>query len=869
MQKHLRCFKAFLIILLLSAGKSAWADTFTQGKLTFTYTLGEDGYSVTDCNQSASGNIDIPATITVDGNTYNVTSIGDWAFSGCSSLNSITIPNSVTSIGNSAFEGCSSLSSITIPEGVTSIGDWAFWGCSSLTVIVIPDGVISIGNSAFWRNHPIDGFYIPQSVTQIEDNAFRETNIIYCANPVPCTAIGDAFWNCDTLYVPQGSGDAYKAAEGWSKCKNIVECENVPIIFAVDGYCYKSGTTLSSSAEVSIRPLKKNDIGAIVIPSSVTYNSKTYNVTSIRECAFDECSSLTSITLPESLTSIGECAFRDCSSLTSITIPEGVKAIGDGVFVGCRSLSSIYIPKNVTSIGDNAFRFCTSLQTILVDNYNPSYSSYKGVLCNKDKTVLLAVPGKLTTFDIWEGVTSIGCCAFSSEALTSVTIPNSVTSIGNSAFGGCSSLSSITIPEGVTSIGDWAFWGCSSLSSITIPEGVTSIGDYAFWDGPAEIIFESVTPPSGKGALYNYDGTRILVPYGCGDIYKATYGSWHSDKIVEMAYKMTNEKGFFRFISVAHNKVIGINADGKPAGVDASAKDINQIWQVIPCEGANFKLYNVNREAADATTAYMPSMKYQTAAQLTDEANAGVFQIAMVDVVIGSFRISEGGYSGINMEPEGYKNGDFILNNWFESNAEFTAQKIEILEVDLKDASVGNAYASLYLPFDVTNNDAEAKAYVGGEIGNGYIKMTEAQSIKAKNGFVMEAPSAKTVTLQIGENSNAMESSLSGTTVSIPLNDDNRNDYLLFGVGDKSKAVGFYMPSGSIAAIPANRAYTDNSSAQFANGLRFLFGDDATGIKGMEAERDETPIYDLKGRRVDNPTHRGIYIKNGKKIIVR
>ena len=187
--------------------------------------------------------------------------------------------------------------------------------------------------------------------------------------------------------------------------------------------------------------------GSITIPATVTYGGAEYNVTSIGERAFFDCSSLTAINIPEGVTSIGERAFYNCSSLTSITLPEGVTSIGDSAFQDCSSLTSITLPEGVTSIGDAAFAWCTSLTAITIP----------------------------------EGVTSIGKSAFyKCSSLTAITIPEGVTSIGVSAFAWCSSLTAITIPEGVTSIGDDAFWYCSSLTAITIPESVTSIGYSAF-----------------------------------------------------------------------------------------------------------------------------------------------------------------------------------------------------------------------------------------------------------------------------------------------------------------------------------------------------------------------------------------------------
>ena len=208
----------------------------------------------------------------------------------------------------------------------------------------------------------------------------------------------------------------------------------------------------------------------ISIPKKIKRNDTTYLVTNIGEYAFDDCSGLTSITIPNSVTSIGKWAFSSCSALPSITIPNSVTSIGESAFYDCSGLTSITIPNSVTSIGNSAFRGCVALTSITIPNSVTSIGDSAFEWCSGLASIIIS-----------NDVTSIGKKAFKwCFGLTSITIPNSVTSIGESAFADCKGLTSITIPDSVTSIGDGAFLNCDALKSIRIPKSVTYIGEDAF-----------------------------------------------------------------------------------------------------------------------------------------------------------------------------------------------------------------------------------------------------------------------------------------------------------------------------------------------------------------------------------------------------
>ena len=285
------------------------------------------------------------------------------------------------------------------------------------------------------------------------------------------------------------------------------------IVFTNNGLKYE---VIDNNSVKVVRQNSSDISGSVVIPSTITHLDDTYHVVSIEGMAFYECRNLTSVTIPNSVTSIGGKAFFGCIGLTSVTIGNSVTSIGYMAFNSCRSLTSVTIPSSVDSIRSGAFNYCSNLSAINVASGNTHYSSIDGVLYNYVQDTLIQCPCAKTSITIPNSVTSIGDHAFNNCCnLTSITIPSNITSIGKEAFRDCRGLTSITIPTSVTSIGGSAFSNCTGLTSITIPTSVTSIGDHAFSDctGLTSITIPNSVTSIGGGAFSGCTGlTSITIP---------------------------------------------------------------------------------------------------------------------------------------------------------------------------------------------------------------------------------------------------------------------------------------------------------------------------------------------------------------------
>ena len=929
-----------IVALIMTSGNLYAASGMIEG---INYGFEGDYASVIRSDSEYEGKIDIPSEVTYLGKTYIVKGININAFRNCINMTSVTIPNSVTGIGFCAFAGCSGLTSVTIPRSVTSIGESAFDGCSHLSTVHITDlgawcrihfdsqssnpliyahhlflngeeiNVLEIPKSVMSINYPtfccFSGFTsvsIPSNVISIGSEAFKDCiglTSITISNSV--TSIGNfAFSGCSglttvvseiekpykidysvfngipsnaQLVVPKGTKAAYQVTEGWNQFTNIVEAGDDSTISGQCGdnvyYSYDKTThTLTIYGEGDMwsyddsliepnddnRPWFSylNDIINLRIESGVTI---------IGRCAFDGCENLTSVSISSSVTTFDWRAFAGCSSLPSIIMPNNLTSIKMGAFSDCRSLISILIPKNVTFLDDSAFEGCSNLASITVEDGNLYFDSRNN--CN-------AIIEKSSNTLI------VGC--------KNTIIPNSVISIGTSAFYGRDGLTSMTIPSSVTSIGSGAFYNCGLTTIVSEIENPFEISSWTFSDD-------------------TYNVATLVVPRGTKAAYQATEGWNQFSNIVEAGGTEPDQP------SQIHNNDIIYKVTGSGEAEVVSADNGVTSITIPSTVSYNNTSYKVTAIAKDAfeNCEHLAAMIWEPEVQFNAKVNNPNLLLYVNDDKYASRSVKNVVVDGI---AENIELTDAASGNDFYCPRAFRARSIVYSHNYQMETGIGDSrgWETIVLPFDVQKythaTKGELESFTTWSKGSNkkpfwLFELTasgykDVAGIKANTPYIISMPnnqqyeqqyqipgvvtfSASDVEVQKSDNLKPV--SYQGRSFVPNYTNQNNADFLALNVSNNYVTNPGKDISGSkfvrgLRAVHPFEAYmttTDNTrSIDVMDGM-------TTAIRGIQMVKDESStikVYDTRGvllktatsmDDVRNGLKAGVYIVNGKKMVIK
>ncbi len=903
----------FTLVLLLSAVTGAWAQNSCGDGLTWSLSGGTLTISKTGEGTGAMPDYDlqkvpwynemnnITSVVIGDG----VTGIGQYAFFNCSNLASLTIGSSLQSIGVWAFSGCSKLASVNLPASVTNIGSSAFYDCSNLSSVVIhATSVPTCGNNAFGMYKSGRKIFVP--FAKVAD--YKTGWSAYAADIFGYSNCGETGHESDVIYALTGTSPNYTlyimkvGATGAMKNSNVEnvpwnnERNNITSVVIGDGV-----TAIGQYAFYDCSNLASLTIGS--------------SLQTIGIWAFSGCSKLASVNLPASVTNIGSNAFYNCSNLSSVVIhATSVPTCGNDAFGNYKSGRKIFVP--AASVGSYGSGWSAYAADIIGYNGTCGATGHESDVVyaltgeSPNRTLYISGTGAMkdmkdndkpwsdfTTVIIGDGVTHIGKQSFDYKSFTSLTIGNGVKSIGELAFHNCSGLTSIVIPNSVETIGEKAFEYITTLTSLTIGSGVTSMADNAFdyCENVTSLTISDGVTTIGKGAFETYSSlTSVVIPSSVTSIGEnafnkcpqlssvvirspslTTYGSQAFDE---------NKDGRNIFVPAANlnayrtgwttyaNDIIGYNGT-----CGATGNESNLIW-ALDGESSNCTLYI-------GGTGAMKDYLYDQLSEREWHGSVG----SIKSIVIGEGVTSIGNYSFrecTNLTSATIPNSVTSIGNSSFSGCNYlTSVTLNSNPQIQPNAFPGTATVTMNLTANPVGDDKwmtffndgyhfkageNTTVYKGTLSGSSIVlKPVEDKIVTAGTAVILKSTGNPVMTLNSAASSDTNSNSLQGVSNVNGL----QSDGTIYVLNKGTSGVGFYkLKSGK--TLGYGKAYLDTSTTGAPSYLNFE-ENETTEVREVKEvngviEVNDNSWYTLDGRKMDSkPTAKGLYIVNGKKVVIK